>query len=64
MAVVDRKGHINVHFKVGLPRLVLNLIDETAFTRVQKQGMLSAALDPGFEEFPFLYVYYSVRGED
>ncbi len=62
MAVVDRKGHINVHFKAGLPRLVLNLIDETAYEGAET-GMLSAALDPDFEEFPFLYVYYSVRSD-
>ena len=62
MAVVDRKGHVNVHFKVGLPRLVLNLIDETAYEGAET-GMLSAALDPDYEGLPFLYVYYSVRGE-
>ena len=62
MAVVDRKGYINVYFSAGLPRLVLNLIDETLYEGAEA-GMLSAVLDPEFEEFPFLYVYYSVRGE-
>ena len=40
------------------------LLDLTARTDLSapEGGMLSAALDPDFDHFPFLYIYYTVQG--
>ena len=60
LAVVERKGLIAAHSdepNAAPPQTILDLTDETVCCRGES-GMLSAALDPQFEEFPFLYVYY------
>ena len=43
------------------PRPILNLTDITLANG--ERGMLSAALDPDFDEFPFLYIYYTAQAE-
>lgn len=52
--VVDRGGSISIHSDTRESQVVLDLQAE------QNQDMLilSAALDPRFPEFPYLYVYY------
>ena len=62
LAVVNRRGHITL-FADGAddgaaPHTVLDIGDRIE-SALGESGMLSAALDPQFDEFPFLYVYYS-----
>ena len=62
LAIAEREGTIAVHDPQAPPRLVLDLTDRTA-TR-NDWGLLSAALDPDFSAFPYLYVYYSALAGD
>ena len=60
LAVVDLKGTITAYSdepNAAPPKTMLDLTDKTVCCK-NENGMLSAALDPQFEEFPFLYVYY------
>lgn len=59
LAVVERQGVIRVHWDSPgpWPRTVLDLTASTHCCRGER-GMLSAATDPRFAEFPWLYVYY------
>ena len=60
LAVVERKGLIASYSdepNAAHPKTMLDLTDK-AICCIGESGMLSAALDPQFEEFPFLYVYY------
>ena len=62
LAVVERKGVIAAYSdepNAASPKTLLDLTDKTVCCD-NENGMLSAALDPQFEEFPFLYVYYRV----
>lgn len=54
--VVEREGTV-IRYASGSTRTLLDLRDQTDCCSGEK-GMLSAALDPNFDEFPFLYVYY------
>ena len=57
LAVVELRGVIAAHRDQPAappPKTILDLTDA-----VGGSGILSAALDPQFEEFPFLYVWYS-----
>ena len=65
LAVVEREGRIRLCS--GGPRLncagdanppLLDLADRVDFT-ASESGMLSAVLDPDFDRFPFLYVWYT-----
>ena len=65
LAVVEQDGFIAAYSdepNAARPKLMLNLTDVTACC-ISESGMLSAALDPQFEEFPFLYVYYNLLSE-
>ena len=68
MAVVEYSGYIALCLAVeGSPcaaRLAQPLLDWRKYTdrSDSESGMLSAALDPEFEEFPYLYVYYIRKG--
>lgn len=57
LAVVERRGTIGIHDPDGTSRPALDLSDRTV--AVIEQGLLGAALDPRFDRFPFLYVYYN-----
>lgn len=57
VGVVERDGVIVLHTPKEPPHLMLDISDRTDCCEGE-QGMLSAALDPSFDEFPFLYVYY------
>ena len=61
LAVVERKGTVVAHSdepNAAPPKTLLDLTDETVCCE-DDRGMLDAAFDPQFENFPFLYVYYS-----
>ena len=60
LAIAERKGLIASYSdepNAAHPKAMLDLTDKTIFC-IGESGMFSAALDPQFEEFPFLYVYY------
>ena len=60
LAVAERKGIITAYSdepNAAPPKTILDLTDKTICCEYDN-GILSAALDPQFEEFPFLYVYY------
>ena len=71
LAVVEREGIITAYSdepNAAPPKTILDLTDKTVCCNGES-GMFSAALDPQFEEFPFLYVYYRLasrhaHGED
>ena len=65
LALVEREGRIRL-CSGGVPYQcagdanppLLDLTDRVDFTAIES-GMLSAALDPDFDRFPFLYVWYT-----
>ena len=60
LAVAEREGIITAYSdepNAAPPKTMLDLTDKTICCEYDN-GMLSAALDPQFNEFPFLYVYY------
>ena len=61
LAVVNRTGRISAYPETGEPYEILDLRHQTDIV-FSETGLLSAAVDPEFDEFPFLYVYYWVRG--
>ena len=66
LAVVERSGTIGVYSDAPAgppPRVALDLTANTDCCPGER-GMLSAAVDPRFEEFPYLYVYYHARTGD
>ena len=65
LAVVDREGIITTYSDgpiATLPQTILDLTDKVSCC-IGESGMLSAALDPRFEKFPFLYIYYNLLSE-
>ena len=62
LAVVERNGLIVAYSdepNAAPPKTMLDLTDKTVCCE-NESGMLSAALDPQVEEYPFLYVYYNL----
>ena len=69
LAVVEREGFILLCHRrdqnpcAGVaPPPLLDLTGRTDSSTAES-GMLSAALDPDFDRFPFLYVYYTLRSD-
>ena len=68
LAVVEREGLIllcrsyALHCARGETPPLLDLTDRTDLS-TPESGMLSAALDPDFDHFPFIYVYYTVQAD-
>ncbi len=62
LAITERRGAITVHAPGTPPRLVLDLTARTSLDG--EQGLLSAALDPEFDAFPYLYVWYNTQPGD
>ena len=68
LAVVERKGLILLCQRgdndacAGGAKLLLDLTDRTDLSSPES-GMLSAAPDPDFDRFPFLYVWYTIAGD-
>ena len=64
LAVVDLRGTITAYSdapNAAPPKTMLDLTGEAmCCLQDSDSGMFSAALDPQFEKFPFLYVYYRV----
>ena len=60
-AVANRTGRIIAYADDGEPYEILDLRSKTDIV-FSETGLLSAAVDPEFVDFPFLYVYYWVRG--
>ena len=62
IAVMERSGTITAYSDEpnsdAPSQTILSITDKVALSRTTESGMFSAALDPQFEEFPFLYVYY------
>ena len=62
LAVVEKAGSIRAYDESngsdggGEPRSILDLTDRIDASH--ERGLVSAALDPNFDQFPFLYVYY------
>ena len=62
LAIVERNGLIAAYSdepNAASPKTMLDLTDETICCSGES-GMFSAALDPQFDKFPFLYVYYNL----
>ena len=62
LVVVERNGLIAAYSdepNAAPPKTLLDLTDETVCC-IYETGILSAALHPQFEEFPFLYIYHKV----
>ena len=60
LAIVERQGVIALHHDrpdAPPPQTILDLTDAVVCCPVES-GMLSAAPDPQFQDFPFLYVWY------
>ena len=73
LAVVERNGVITAYSDEpngAPPEVMLDISDIILSDELIHDGVSAAALDPQFEEFPFLYVYYRVlddhpaEGED
>ena len=63
LAVLEREGYIEVYESASAePRVALDMRERTSCCQGER-GMLSAALDPRFDEFPFIYIYYQTEGE-
>lgn len=60
-AVADRSGIVTLYANQDAPRTLLDLRDSTQF--IGNTGLLSVALDPRFDSFPFIYVWYYVDNE-
>ena len=61
LAVVDQRGYIELYPPDGgSPRTALDLTERTACCG-DFRGMLSAALDPDFDRFPFIYIYWQTN---
>ena len=61
LAVVEREGVIAIHHDrpdAPPPQTILDITDSVVCCQIEN-GMLSATLDPQFQDFPFLYVWYS-----
>ena len=60
-AVVDRQGYVEVYPpEGGEPTLALDLTERTNCC-YRERGMLGAALDPDFDRFPFIYIYWQTN---
>ena len=65
IAIADRRGVIIAYShepNAAPPKTMLDLSDKTVCCDGES-GLFSAALDPQFDEFPFLYVYYEAAIE-
>ena len=60
--MLDRTGYLDVYSDDLPPTRVLDLTGKTDLSHEEK-GMLTAAVDPEFSEYPFLYVYYTANGQ-
>ncbi len=66
LAVADKTGSLAALSAEFGSRPILDLTDVVHIDAVEpgEAGMLSAAIGPDFERFPFLYVYYTMQDKD
>ena len=62
LAVAEKAGSIVAYTAGSEPIHILDLTDKTD-SDGPENGLLSAAVDPEFSEFPFLYVFYTTPAE-
>ena len=60
LAILDQRGYLDLYFEDYKSRRILDLTDKTDSPRGER-GVLTAAVDPEFAEFPYLYVYYTAK---
>ena len=61
VAALDRRGRVKIYpVDGGAPTIALDLT-ERANCCQPGDGMLSAALDPDFDRFPFIYIYWQTK---
>ena len=60
--MAERTGSIIAYSRGSPPSEILDLTDRIEYED-REQGLLSAAVDPDFDESPFLYVFYTAPGE-
>ena len=63
LAVADRSGSILAYKSESEVYGIVDLTHKTDHDGFE-EGFLSASVDPEFDRFPFLYVYYTVRDSD
>ena len=68
LAVVERRGYVEIHSDAksgprAEPRVALDFFDRVYCCQTER-GMLSAVLDPDFDNFPFIYIYYQTDAQD
>ena len=63
LAVAERRGVIGRHRPGAPPLPLLDLTDETLCC-FASLGVISVALDPEFQQFPFLYVWHTRKPPD
>ena len=61
-AVANRTGSIVAHIVGSQPLEILDLSRKLDSSGAEN-GLLSAAIDPEFVRFPFLYIFYTVKSE-
>lgn len=62
LLVADLAGKVAVYDGSLEPGHVLDITDKIS-TRAGERGLLGVAIDPEFERYPYLYVYYTARSE-
>ena len=62
LLIADLDGEIAVYGSESKPIQILDIADKIS-SMGSERGLLGAAVDPEFERFPFLYVYYTARSE-
>ena len=63
VAVVNRRRYVEIYPPDGgEPRIALDLTERTRCCHGET-GMLSAALDPDFDQFPFIYMYWQTDAD-
>ena len=64
LAVVERKGYVEIYSTDGgESRIALDIISRV-YCCQSERGMLGAALDPDFDNFPFIYIYYQTDAKN
>ena len=62
LAIAEREGYVEVRSD-DKSRIALD-ISSRVYCCQSEVGMLSAVLDPDFDNFPFIYVYYQTDADD
>ena len=68
LAIVERRGYVEIRPDAksdadGDPHIALDLSDRV-YCCLPELGMLGAALDPDFGDFPFIYIYYQIDAKN